>query len=1097
MLKFLLKCNNYFAVNLQVRLLHSSFLDYCAATELNSEEMSGNEDEDEDLTVTDVADLLQQQFAVITGGKSVEGYPLITLPDLGNFGNLSDSDYQKLILYLTSVPPMHEADMGFVLVVDRRNDKWSSVKSALLKVSGYFPGLIHIVYVLRPSGFLQKAISEVSNKLFKEEFKFRVVVCGCVEELHHFIEKSELTADLDGSMPYSHQQWIEQRIALEQFSCQTKAVSQSLDSFTQRLRDSTLDLVLSLEEARELLEMQREEYEALKEEILSAAQCGEALLGDIRQRATASSSSATASSAAPSSSPHHPSSLSNITAVERLLVQLEETERTFDDFWDQHSARLRQYLEFSIPTIRNIALGGGIATRYALTRPFIIIIIIACYMINTFTRTENLSSVVLYVFLGAYYKTQGAEGHQVQRVWCFTEIERAEELVSRGQTLLRGRHYLHLQCVTPKCEELQRMCITLSERLQKRSETLAKYRDLQEQVDKANKWCARGVELLASQHIEKCSCSAELAEAALADIQAFVASAAQFKLSSPREFHTLFQESITPETKALVTQVLQRVDDVSTMCDKRITSLKKLVQKPPRPVQTVTPEPAVPIQSPNPNRISLSLPKSQIVERVEEACSSSNKDNDVSKAKRHHVLTELLETERIYVSELGSILKGYKSAMSSDDMRLLLPPGLEEKSDILFGNLDEIHQFHGEVFLQDLENCISTTELVALCFTHRRESFHRLYSYYCQNIPRSERLRSTVGDNNAFFQACQLKLGHKLPLAAYLLKPVQRITKYQLLLKDLLQYSEEEKWCGELKEALDCMLVVLKCVNDSMHQIAITGFWGELAEQGELLMQGSFNVWTESKKDLLRELRLKPMQRHIFLYQKAMLFCKKTTSHKSTYHFKHYLKMSEVGLTETVKGDGRTFEVWLPGRQEVHTIQAATTQQKAAWVEQVKKLLFDQLAQLKIRQFSSTKIHHVALRQACSLDTVGPRGQGGDDGVGPCRSQSTAGDEDAAWSSDYTNSDDDDPPMGGSGGGGRYIALADYCAVGHSEVSMKEGDVVQLIKVGCAGWWYVRLIGGPQSQLEGWVPAAYVEPYSRKSSRSCQSVSSQASSLNE
>ena len=32
-------------------------------------------------------------------------------------------------------------------------------------------------------------------------------------------------------------------------------------------------------------------------------------------------------------------------------------------------------------------------------------------------------------------------------------------------------------------------------------------------------------------------------------------------------------------------------------------------------------------------------------------------------------------------------------------------------------------------------------------------------------------------------QECQSKLGHKLSLSAYLLKPVQRITKYQLLLK--------------------------------------------------------------------------------------------------------------------------------------------------------------------------------------------------------------------------------------------------------------------------------------------------------------------------
>ena len=32
-------------------------------------------------------------------------------------------------------------------------------------------------------------------------------------------------------------------------------------------------------------------------------------------------------------------------------------------------------------------------------------------------------------------------------------------------------------------------------------------------------------------------------------------------------------------------------------------------------------------------------------------------------------------------------------------------------------------------------------------------------------------------------QECQKKLKHRLPLGAYLLKPVQRITKYQLLLK--------------------------------------------------------------------------------------------------------------------------------------------------------------------------------------------------------------------------------------------------------------------------------------------------------------------------
>lgn len=43
-------------------------------------------------------------------------------------------------------------------------------------------------------------------------------------------------------------------------------------------------------------------------------------------------------------------------------------------------------------------------------------------------------------------------------------------------------------------------------------------------------------------------------------------------------------------------QVLQRIDDVSLMCEKRVVCLKKLAVKPKRPVQQVIPEPGVPLQ---------------------------------------------------------------------------------------------------------------------------------------------------------------------------------------------------------------------------------------------------------------------------------------------------------------------------------------------------------------------------------------------------------------------------------------------------------------------------------------------------------------------
>ena len=98
---------------------------------------------------------------------------------------------------------------------------------------------------------------------------------------------------------------------------------------------------------------------------------------------------------------------------------------------------------------------------------------------------------------------------------------------------------------------------------------------------------------------------------------------------------------------------------------------------------------------------------------------SEPRDVEALRQKRGHVLTELVETERIYVAELGSIIKGYKMEMTNEAMAPLVPSALVGKADVLFGNLEDIYHFHGDTFLRDLENCISNTELVALCFVQR------------------------------------------------------------------------------------------------------------------------------------------------------------------------------------------------------------------------------------------------------------------------------------------------------------------------------------------------------------------------------------------
>ncbi|XP_045118170.1 guanine nucleotide exchange factor DBS-like isoform X4 [Portunus trituberculatus] len=1078
------------------------------------------------LSVRDVSELLHAQYAIITGGKSREGCPILTFPDRGNFAQLGDEEYRKLIIYLTSVPSLQDADLGFVLVIDRRNDKWNSVKTVLLKISGFFPGLITVAYVLRPAGFLQKAISEVSNKIFRDEFKFRVVVCNCVADLHDYIDKNQLTEDLDGCIPYNHDEWIEQRVAVEKFSANTQEISASLRAFTQKLQET--EFPNDVNSTEELLRSQRAEYTVLKDDLLSASRHGETLLNCIKRPGE------------PRSARLCPDKLINVTAVERLLVQLEETERTFDEFWTRHEGRLTQCLQLRRFEIDFRELQTSLEVSL-----------------------KQLSGM-LEVGDSVVHVDQLLAEAQDFHMMTADQLEKAEELRIIGTQLIESQHYA-VDSIQPKCVELVRMKDAFQERITRRLETLHKCRDLQERIERANKWCTEGVELLACQQIERCQ-APEFAEEALRELEEFMASSDHSHLGSSRELKTMFEDVITPETKGLVQQVLKRIEDVQMMCEKRKSSLKRLATRLPRPVHAVTPEPAVPLhhsqgqssgtphshpasplhadlpKSPKSMRKASTLPK-QLGDSGDSP--EWTGDTEAMRAKRGHVLRELLDTERVYVSELCSILKGYKDEMLNPEMQPLIPVNLYGKSDLLFGNMEEIFRFHNDVFLRDLENCINTPELIGLCFVQRKDTFHRLYSLYCQNKPQSEELRRQVGDTNPFFKECQRRLHHKLPLGAYLLKPVQRITKYQLLLKDLLKCVEGSQGRRELQEAVDTMLAVLKCLNDSMHQVAIVGFPGNLADLGKLLMQGPFSVWNEGKKGL-RELRLKPAQRHIFLYEKVLLFTKRAgkDTDRATYHFKNALKMSQVGLTESVhgnKGDIRKFEVWLQGRQEVHTILAPSAEVKETWVKEIKRVLLDQFEYLKgenIKQYSSRiqkgaslngiripplspTTQHRALRQTASWDMAGNgmSGSGGSisssssegrqsgNGVreGSRRStrsmrssEGTLGDapeeEEESWSSDYSASDEEEDQETFSESteytSSRFLVLADYNAMGSSEVSLREGDYVDLIKVGCAGWWYVRVTGTP---YEGWAPAAYLERVLKKGSRSSPSVSSQES----
>uniref|UniRef100_A0A452V7A7 Guanine nucleotide exchange factor DBS-like n=1 Tax=Ursus maritimus TaxID=29073 RepID=A0A452V7A7_URSMA len=91
------------------------------------------------LCAADIQDQLKKRFAYLSGGRGQDGSPVITFPDYPAFGDVPDKEFQNVMTYLTSIPSLQDAGIGFILVIDRRQDKWTSVKASILRIAGCYP----------------------------------------------------------------------------------------------------------------------------------------------------------------------------------------------------------------------------------------------------------------------------------------------------------------------------------------------------------------------------------------------------------------------------------------------------------------------------------------------------------------------------------------------------------------------------------------------------------------------------------------------------------------------------------------------------------------------------------------------------------------------------------------------------------------------------------------------------------------------------------------------------------------------------------------------------------------------------------------------
>ncbi|CAL1276906.1 unnamed protein product, partial [Larinioides sclopetarius] len=227
---------------------------------------------------------------------------------------------------------------------------------------------------------------------------------------------------------------------------------------------------------------------------------------------------------------------------------------------------------------------------------------------------------------------------------------------------------------------------------------------------------------------------------------------------------------------------------------------------------------------------------------------SSNDAEAKSKKTLMLIMQELIQTERDYVKSLEYIIENYIPELLRDD----IPQALRGQRNVVFGNIEKIYEFHYQYFLTELEHCESSPFTVGQCFLDFQPQFY-LYALYNKNKPKSDALMSEYG--NAFFRKKQLELQDKMDLASYLLKPVQRMGKYALLLKQLLkECPEREKEHKALKAAEEMVRFQLRHGNDLLAMDALRDCDVNVKEQGLLLRQDEFIVWQGRSRKCMRPL---------------------------------------------------------------------------------------------------------------------------------------------------------------------------------------------------------------------------------------------------
>ncbi|XP_070127325.1 FYVE, RhoGEF and PH domain-containing protein 4 isoform X2 [Equus przewalskii] len=320
---------------------------------------------------------------------------------------------------------------------------------------------------------------------------------------------------------------------------------------------------------------------------------------------------------------------------------------------------------------------------------------------------------------------------------------------------------------------------------------------------------------------------------------------------------------------------------------------------------------------------------------------------ETNEQKLHKIANELLLTERAYVNRLDLLDQVFYCKLLEEANRGSFPAEMVNK---IFSNISSINAFHSKFLLPELEKRMQEWETTPRIgdILQKLAPFLKMYGEYVKGFDNAMELVKNMTERIPQFKSVveeiqKQKICGSLTLQHHMLEPVQRIPRYEMLLKDYLRKlpADSLDW-NDAKKSLEIISTAASHSNSAIRKMEnlkkLLEIYEMLGEE-EDIVNPSNELIKEGQILKLAARNTSAQERYLFLFNNMLLYCVPRFSLVgSKFTVRTRVGIDGMKILETHNEEyPHTFQV--SGKERTLELQASSEQDKEEWIKALQETI--------------------------------------------------------------------------------------------------------------------------------------------------------------